>query len=232
MNAHASNVKIRLLRRSRIQFFCFRNRHSELVLVQPRRYIGMGLRRYVWVHPDCDRGPLLHPLCRGCQCPQFRGALDIEQKNPGLERKLDLRHGLAHAREHNAARRRSLHPQHTLQFAAGNNIKSCARALHQLQDGQRRVRFHRVAKRVGNGSKSADKGLQPRADHFRRVNIEGSAVARRELFEGNRLAEKFLVTAAGRSPVRKRRRPQLLSLGVTLHLRLPGPPFTLMATTV
>ncbi len=75
---------------------------------------------------------------------EFRGRLDVETHDVGLQRLLDLPFSLADAREHDlggitASRK------HAGKLTAGNDVEACAQPRQDVEHREVGIRLHRIA---------------------------------------------------------------------------------------
>ena len=108
---------------------------------------------------------------------QLRFALDVDLEDSRLQRQIELRLCLAHAGKNDSSGGFRRGGQHSLQFATGDNVKARTMVREQLQNGQRRVDFDRVADHVLAARECLLKKPQPLDDLVGGIDVERRAVA-------------------------------------------------------
>src|ERR1039458_9818330 len=221
--------------------------HSELVFMQTRGNVGMGIGRHVRIHAESHAGNRAQPRRALCQSPEFRLAFHIEQQNPSSQRRSHLVTRLSHAREYDLLGRAAVGGHHPLQFSARNYVKAASLPRQQAQNAHIGIRLDGIADGVGDIAKRVLKGRQPLADRRCRIDVERRSVALRQFWQRKSLAVKHEIRATAQQPFpvlvkNESRRP----LGINVersrnfaapgHFRLGEPDaalsLTLIATTV
>jgi hypothetical protein len=85
------------------------------------------MRIDIGIHAQCNRRACFFFARNATDVFQFRFTLDVEAVNALLERVLDFLSRFAHARER-ALGRIATSSEHTIKFAARNDVETCARA--------------------------------------------------------------------------------------------------------
>ena len=95
------------------------------------------------------------PCCDGALAEDLElgFALDVEEQDVGREGSVHLPGLLADAGEDDPRQRCGSGAADALQLAAGDDVEAAALPGEQLEDGERGVRFDRVAEGVGHGRK-------------------------------------------------------------------------------
>jgi hypothetical protein len=156
-------------------------RHAELVVAQAGGDVGVGAGVDVGVDAQADRRRAAHGGGHVRQAAQFRFALDVEAPHADGQRLLHLGACLADAREHDLPGL-AAGGQHTVEFAARDDVEAAARTRKGLQHRQRRIGLHRIADQVrpaGQGALVGAHGVQHRLLRVhvqRRAETAGQAV--------------------------------------------------------
>src|ERR1700674_2475799 len=242
VNAHPSHSEVAHGRCLRVQGARCSNGHSKLVLPKAGRNIGVSARRHVRIHAQSHRRA--HPQPGGTlrQCPQFRFALYIEQKDAGLQSHGYFVARLPHTREDNLLRCPALCHQNPLQLSARDYVEPGPLLGQQAQDIQICVCLNRIADGVGHVAEGSIKRVKPLGDHRCRVDIEWSSIVFRKFGYGDVLAVEGQARASPEKARlllaidKSRRTPRPRNRTPTGHFRFAAaweaPLFTFMATTV
>ncbi len=119
-------------------------RHAELVALQARRDVGMGLGVDIGIDTDADRRHLAQGHGDPGQHIQLGFAFDVEAADAGRQRLLHFGAGLAHARKDHLAYIAAC-GQHALELAARDDVETATGLCKHLQHAQRGIGFHGVA---------------------------------------------------------------------------------------
>src|SRR5215469_7752020 len=176
MHTDAADSEIPCSRSLRIQSPRIANRHSELVFVQASRDVWMGFSSDVWIHAQGDGGRLVQPSSTFGERPQFRLALDVEQKDTRLQSCREFFPCFADSRKDDFHCCFAMGDEYSLQFASRDNVESASSFRQEAQQRQVRISFYRIADCVGYFAKGSLKIAQPFFDRGRRINIEGRTV--------------------------------------------------------
>ncbi len=122
---------------------------AELVLLEPRRDVGMRLGVDVGIHPQRDPGLCMHLVRCAVNGDQFLARLHVEHENADLERIFDLVAPLAHAGVHDLLRIDAC-PQRAEQFAARNDVRPGPFLAEHPEHGAVGVGLERKADDVRN----------------------------------------------------------------------------------
>ena len=74
----------------------FLNIDAELVFLEARRNVGMGLRIDIRIDPECNAGLQAQLFCAGVNLVQLLGRLDIEHQDAGLQGVFDFIRAFSH----------------------------------------------------------------------------------------------------------------------------------------
>src|SRR6266581_9423494 len=159
MNVDASHGDIWQLRRVSIQPERFIRGDAKLVLLQPRRDVGMGSRVDVWIDTQAHRGAFCRLASDPPQGSKLTFGFDVEAKNPCLQCQGHLCFTLAHAGKYNLAR---IAPgrDYTRELAARNDIEAAAQASKNIEHCQIRVGLHGIADKMRQTGKGAIEVLE------------------------------------------------------------------------
>src|SRR6185437_14160552 len=126
VNAHPRSLQV--LRRGNVFVKLPRlpDRYSELVLMQSRRNVRMGISGNIRIHPHRNASIFLQASGRARNRIKFRRALQVEKQNACFQRGFHLGDCLAHTGEDDSFCRAAAHTRHSLQLAAGDYIKPTA----------------------------------------------------------------------------------------------------------
>jgi hypothetical protein len=147
VNVHTDKLQIFRVASRPIDRTRLLQRHAELVRLQAGGNIRMTLRVDIGIDPYRDPRDTLLRACDGGNAIEFTRRFGVDRADALRDRVLQLLARLAHAREHDVARRkpRSLRD---LDLAAGVRVGAAAERTQQPYDRQRRIRFERVMDRV------------------------------------------------------------------------------------
>ncbi len=135
-----------------IQLSCGAKRHTELVVLQSGRDVGMGLRINIGVDPDGDGRALSHLPGDRLDAPQLRCRLDVEAQDLRRQRLADLGARFADTGKHHLARI-STGCDHTRQFAPGHDVEAGTEPGQYPKHGEVRIGLERVAdQRIATGA--------------------------------------------------------------------------------
>ena len=105
---------------------------AELVLAEAGGDVGVGIGKDVGVDAESKARRELELAGTGSQKCKFCFAFDVELKDAGVQREVNLRCRFANSGEDDAARRIRCGREDALQFAAGDDVESCATASQKL----------------------------------------------------------------------------------------------------
>lgn len=120
---------------------------AELAFLEPGRDVRMRPRIDVGVHAKAHRRNSSGAGRDRRQSVEFGRGLDVEAKDAGGQRRFHFGFRFSDSRKHNPSRI-AASSDDPLQFAARNDVETTAEACVQIQHGQRRIRFHRVANQM------------------------------------------------------------------------------------
>ena len=203
--------------------------------MQAGRNIGMSFRRNVGIDAHRDRRSFLQSRRGRGEQSQFRSAFNVEQKYSRAQREFHLGGGFADAGKHNFARSFPVCAQNPLQFSAGNDVEARAFAGYQSQNRERRIGFDGIAQSVWELTERRARRLASARGSSRRNRRRAEFRGARPGLPARRLAvqaraARALLKSGSRYPKAGGR--NACDASRWLHLRLPGPALTLMATTV
>ena len=124
------------------------DRDAELVLLEARRDVRMGLRVNVRVHPDGERSPEAKATSGAGECLKLWLGLDVEAEDAGLQRELHLGDGLADSGVDDPVGIRA-GAERPLQLAAGDDVEPGAQRCHKGEHADAAAGLHRVADKRG-----------------------------------------------------------------------------------
>ena len=181
----------------------------------------MGFRVDVGIYADRDRRPLARLARRRARCGSSSPAdSTLKHRMPARSAWRDLVRRLADAGEHHLAGI-AAGGDHARELAAGNDVEARPEPREHVEDGEVRVRLHRVADEViaaGEGSaERTERGLERRA----RVDIARRAEAARDVSERHRLRMQLTVPEGERTHAAtsssRRPRPRLPAAAGRVH---------------
>ena len=180
----------------------------------------MGFRVHVWIYADRDRGPLARLGCEVLDAAELAGRFDVEAQDAGAQGQADLVRRLADSGEHHLAGI-AARGDHPLQLAAGNDVEARPKPGEHVEDGEVRVRLHRVAYEViaadEGSAERTERGLERRA----RVDIARCPEAARDVSERHRLRMQLTVPEGERTHAAtsssRRPRPRLPAAASRVH---------------
>ncbi len=165
---------------------------TELVALEARGNVGVGLGVHVGIDTNADRCAQSHGLGHFAQHVEFCLALHVEAANADLQRLAHFCARLAYAgKDH--LRRVAAGRNHALQFAGRNDIEAAAMAGEKLQDSERRVRFHGIADLHLAPSEPALVGTQGVQHGCLGIDVEGRAELPGQVGKAKALQLKRLV---------------------------------------
>ena len=150
-----------------------------------------------------------------------------EQENAGPERRFDFSRCFSHARKHHPRSGAAASPQHALEFAPRNHVKSTTQFSEQAQNALIGVGFYRIADRVFHLAECVLEAADPFPNGGRRIDVQ-----RRSEFLGKSRKRNFVRVERGRSELLREVTEARRALEGFLHVRAEVLPFTLIATTV
>src|ERR1700686_1798483 len=216
------------------------NGHTEFMLAQSRRNIGMSFGGDVGIHSQRDRRSLAHAAGALRQRPQLRLALDVEKHDSCLQGRGQFLARFAYAREYDSLRGLTFRSEYSFQFATRDHVESASLPGQHSKNAQVGICFHGVADCVGQVTKRCVERVVPLADHGRRVDIERRAVLLGQFGQGDAFAVQDKLSAAAKDTAFRlaidesggTRYGLLTTRGHFFFGGVCGPPRTRMATTV
>ena len=139
----AHHLQVRIGMGAAIQLGRLSVRDAELARFEAGRDIRVRAGIDVGVHSQRYRRALAEPARDLRDLLQLEFGFDVEAPDPGAQRPLDLRRGLANAGEHDP-RRRAACRDNARELAAGDDIESAAGARQQAEHAQVGVGFDGV----------------------------------------------------------------------------------------
>ncbi len=154
---------------------------AELVLTQTGGDVGVGLSEDVGVDAEGDPGSLAGGAGAPAEDFQLGFALYVEEEDVGAEGCVHLPDLLADAGEDDAAEGLGSGAADAFQLAAGDDVEAAALLAEELEDGERGVRFDRVAEGVRDGHELSLEHHHALENGVGGVDVKGSAVGFGEL---------------------------------------------------
>ena len=167
-------------------------RHAELVALEARADVRVGLGIDVRVHADADRGRLARFGGDFTEHLQFGFAFDVEAQNARLQCLAHFGACFAHAGEDHLGRVAAC-GQNAFEFTAGDDVEPATLAGKELQHGQRGVGLHGVADMELASGETALVGRQCLAHGGRGIDEQRCAMRLGEVAHAHVFNEQFVV---------------------------------------
>src|SRR5205823_13945607 len=162
----------------------------ELALLEAGRDVGMGLRVDVGVHAEADRRAHPAPRRHALDGVELLRRLDVDHEEVRVERGLELRLALAHAREDDLPAV-GAGAERLPELALRHDVEARSLARQETQDGEVVVRLDGEADEVRDSPKGGVESTKTIEDRRLAVHVERSAERGGEGGERDVLAVKL-----------------------------------------
>ena len=179
MAADAGHAQVRASRRLAIGRECVLMRNAELAGGEPRRDVRMGKRVDVGIHAQRHRGDPPHRSRDRVEALDLGLALDVEAADAGAECRAHLGLRFADAGEDHPLGRPA-RGEAARELASRHDVEARAQPPQHVEHGEVGVRLYRVAHHVVHAREALVELAEGRFDHAPRVDVAGSAEARRD----------------------------------------------------
>ncbi len=161
------------------------NVDAELVLAETCRDVGMRFGEDVGIDAQSEAGAGFELAGALGEKIELLLALDVELQDAGAQSLVDFIGRFADAGEDDALHGFGSSGEDAIQFAAGDDVEACAVIGEELEDGEVRVGFDRIADQVIARGERVLKKREALKDLVGRVDVERRAEFAGEGFEGN-----------------------------------------------
>ena len=149
---------------------------AEFAFLESGRDVRMRERIDVRVYAKAHRRDRAHACRDAGELIELARGFDVEAEDARGERRFHLRLGLADAGEHDLARI-GARGRHARKLAARHDVEAAAEAAEEIENRQRRVRFHRIADEVRMRGERAVERLERVFEQRARVHVRRRAEA-------------------------------------------------------